>query len=463
MAATRHIPLHVNKGKTVAQCLADRTDYSQNASKTNDGEFISAYECDPKTADEEFLLTKRQYQHVTGRDQKNNVIAYQIRQSFKPGEITPEEANRVGYETAMRWTKGKHAFIVATHIDKAHIHNHIIYNSTSLDCTKKFRDFLRSGKAVQRLSDMVCLEHGLSVITPKPFKERIKRTVFPKKRTQRDFLCEAIDAVLKDKPKQFEDFIKSLADLGFEFKDGKQPAFKGKDQKRFIRLSSLGEGYSKEELQAVISGKSLHRARGGSAKAPAQKQFQMIIDVQAKIAEGKTVGYEKWAKKFNRKEAARTVILLKEKGLGNYDDLVAHVEKLSARFDELSDSIKTAEKRIVEVQALLKHIDNYYDTRAIYVEYRKSGYSKKFFEEHRQEITHHKAAKKAFDELNLTKLPSRKSLYEEFHQLTMQKKKDYAEYRQVRKEREELLIAKQTVETILNIDKKKEQEKKPVR
>jgi len=108
-------------------------------------------------------------------------------------------------------------------------------------------------------------------------------------------------------------------------------------------------------------------------------------------------------------------------------------------------------------------MDNYYDTRAIYVEYRKSGYSKKFFEEHRQEITHHKAAKKAFDELNLTKLPSRKSLYEEFHQLTMQKKKDYAEYRQVRKEKEELLIAKQTVETILSIDKKKEQEKKPVR
>ena len=109
------------KGKTVAQCLADRTDYSQNAAKTNDGEFISSYECDPKTADEEFLLSKRQYQHITGRQQKNNIIAYQIRQSFKPGEITPEEANQVGYETAMRWTKGKHAFIVATHIDKSHI------------------------------------------------------------------------------------------------------------------------------------------------------------------------------------------------------------------------------------------------------------------------------------------------------------------------------------------------------
>ena len=243
MAATRLIALHVNKGKTVAQCLADRTDYSQNASKTNDGEFISSYECDPKTADEEFLLAKRQYQHITGRQQKNNIIAYQIRQSFKPGEITPEEANQVGYETAMRWTKGNHAFIVATHIDKAHIHNHIIYNSTSVDCSRKFNNFFLSGLAVQKLSDRVCAEHGLSIITPKPYRERQKRTVFPKKRTKRDELCEAIDSVLKEKPKSFEDFVQALADMGFEYKDGKQPAFRGKGQKRFIRLRSLGEGY----------------------------------------------------------------------------------------------------------------------------------------------------------------------------------------------------------------------------
>ena len=457
--------LGMNKGKTVAQCLADRTDYSQNAAKTNDGEFISSYECDPKTADEEFLLSKRQYQHITGRQQKNNIIAYQIRQSIKPGEITPEEANQVGYETAMRWTRGKHAFIVATHIDKSHIHNHIIYNSTSLDATRKFKNFFLSGLAVQRLSDMVCLEHGLSIITPKPYRERQKRTVYPKKRTQRDELCDAIDAVLKQKPKSFDGFVQALADMGFEFKDGKQPAFKGENQKRFIRQRSLDEGYSKEEIQAVISGKNLHKSKGGSAKAPTPKQFQMLIDIQAKMAEGKTVGYERWAKKFNRKEAARTVILLKEKGLGNYDDLTAHIENLSARFDALSDSIKAAEKRMVEVQALQQYIKNYRNTRQIYIEYRKSGYSKKFFEEHRQEITIHKAAKQAFDELQITKLPSMQSLYEEFHQLAVQKKQDYAEYRQIRKEKEELLIAKRTVETILNIDRQKrqEQEKKTVR
>lgn len=142
MAATRLIALHVNKGKTVAQCLADRTDYSQNAAKTNDGEFISSYECDPKTADEEFLLSKRQYQHITGRQQKNNIIAYQIRQSFKPGEITPEEANQVGYETAMRWTKGKHAFIVATHIDKSHMPLTNCRSQSSRLCNRCMRSFI---------------------------------------------------------------------------------------------------------------------------------------------------------------------------------------------------------------------------------------------------------------------------------------------------------------------------------
>lgn len=463
MAATRLIALHVNKGKTVAQCLADRTDYSQNAEKTNDGEFISSYECDPKTADEEFLLSKRQYQHITGREHRNNIIAYQIRQSFKPGEITPEEANRIGYETAMRWTKGNHAFFVATHIDKAHIHNHIIYNSTSLDCTKKFRNFIRSGLAVQRLSDIVCLENGLSVITPKPYKERIKRTVFPKKRTYRDELCEAIDLVLKEKPKTFDGFIQLLAERGFVFKDGKQVALKGQKQKRFIRLSSLGEGYSKEELQAVITGKSLYKSKSNFAKTSEQKQFHLLIDIQSKMTEGKTTGYEKWAKKYNRKEAARTVCLLKEKGIDSYEDLTVLTDKLSSRFTELTDSIKNAEKRMVEIKALQTHINNYYKTRQIYVEYRKSGYSKKFFEVHRDEISIHKAAKQAFDQLEGKKIPSRQSLHEEFNQLILQKKQEYAEYRQVKKEMQEYLIAKQTVETILNIDRKKEKEKEMIR
>ena len=464
MAATRLIALHINKGKSVAQCLADRTDYSQNAQKTNDGEFISSYECDPKTADEEFLLSKRQYQHITGRRQKRDVIAYQIRQSFKPGEITPEEANQIGYELAMRFTKGKHAFIVATHIDRVHIHNHIIYNSTSLDGSKKWRNFFLSGLAVQRLSDIICLEHGLSVIQPRPYRERAKRTRFPKKKSQRELLCDAIDTLLASEPKTFQKLTEKLVQMGYEFKDGKHPAFRKQGEKRFIRLRSLGEGYSYEELQAVLKGESTHRSRDirATVTATPQRGFNLLIDIQAKMAEGKSAGYERWAKKYNRKEAAKTVCLLKERGVNSYEELVALTETLSARFGELSDSIKAAEKRMVEIGALQTHINNYAKTRAIYEAYRKTGYSKKFLEEHFEKIQLHKAAKQAFDQLPDKKIPSRKALHEEFHQLLMGKKKVYAEYRQVKKQMGEYLVAKQNVEHILGIDRREKQRQREV-
>lgn len=159
------------------------------------------------------------------------------------------------------------------------------------------------------------------------------------------------------------------------------------------------------------------------------------------MAEGKSVGYERWAKKYNRKEAAKTVCLLREKGVNSYDELVALTDKLSARFGELSDSIKAAEKRMVEIGALQTHINNYSKTRKVYEAYRKAGYSKKFFEEHREEIQLHKAAKQAFDQLPEKKLPSRKVLHEEFHQLLTEKKKAYAEYRQVKKDMQEYLVA----------------------
>lgn len=178
MVATRLITMHQNKGKSVAKSLSDRTDYAKNGEKTENGQFISSYACQAESVDEEFMLSKREYERLTGRHPRGNIIAYQIRQSFKPGEITPEEANQVGYETAMRFTKGNHAFIVATHTDKAHIHNHIIFNSTSLDCTHKFRDFFFAGLALQRLSDIICLEHGLSVIEKKKPSERVKRTTY---------------------------------------------------------------------------------------------------------------------------------------------------------------------------------------------------------------------------------------------------------------------------------------------
>ena len=207
MAATRLIALHINKGKTVAQCLNERLDYSQNPIKTEKGELISSYACDPETAAMEFLLSKRQYQQVTGQEYKGNIIAYQIRQSFKPGEITPEEANRLGYELAMHFTKGNHAFTVSTHTDRAHIHNHIIFNSTTLDYSRKFKNFFFSGIALQRLSDIVCFEHGYSIIERKPYADRTKRTEYPKRHTVRNEIWSVLDDLIRRKPKDWEDFL----------------------------------------------------------------------------------------------------------------------------------------------------------------------------------------------------------------------------------------------------------------
>lgn len=198
MVATRLITMHQNKGKSVTKSLSDRTDYAKNGQKTENGQFISNYACQAESIDEEFMLSKREYECLTGRHLKGNIIAYQIKQSFKSGEITPEEANQVGYETAMRFTKGNHDFIVARHTDKAHIHNHIIFNSTSLDCTRKFRDFFFVGLALQRLSDSICLEHGLSVIEKKKPSERVKRTIYTEKKSFRDDIREVIDQILKD-------------------------------------------------------------------------------------------------------------------------------------------------------------------------------------------------------------------------------------------------------------------------
>ena len=457
LAATRLIALHKNKGKSVAACLKSRTDYAQNPDKTNKGELVSSYECSPLTADEEFMLSKRQYELMTGRRQKNDVIAYQIRQSFKPGEITAEEANKVGYELAMRFTKGKYAFIVATHTDREHIHNHIIYNSTALDSTRKFRDFLLSGLAVQRLSDLICLEHQLSVIEIKPYRERQKRTLYPPKESNRDRLCGVIDTILAEKPKDYENFLQGLEQQGYEVKRGKYTSVKGARQKRFIRFRTLGAGYSEEELKAVISGEAEHHPRQKQKRIVPEQKFQMLVDIQAKLAEGKSMGYARWAKRYNLKEMSKTLIFLQENKIGSIEEMQERVDAATARYHELGDSIKAAETRMTEIAVLRTHIVNYARTRPVYDAYRKAGYSKRFLEAHREEITLHKAAKAAFDEAELKKLPKVKELNTEYSALLSQKKAAYPAYRKARDEMQELMKAQKNVEMFFAEEKATEE------
>ena len=445
MAATRLIPLHKNKGKSVAACLKDRTDYAQNPDKTAQGELVSSYACSPLTVDEEFMLTKRLYERSTGRIQKSDVIAYQVRQSFKPGEVTPEEANRIGYEFAERFLKGKYAFIVATHTDRAHIHNHILYNSTALDGTRKFKNFWLSSFAVQRLSDRICLEHQLSVIEIKPYRERQKRIPYPPKESNRERLCGVIDTILmNEKPADFEAFLSALEQQGYEIKRGKYTSVKGPRQKRFIRFKTLGEGYSEEKIQAVLAGKAKHQPY--QKQPPKEQPFHLLVDIQEKMAEGKGEGYKKWAAKHNLKEMSKTLLFLQEQKIGSAEELRERAAAATERYHAMGDSIKAAEARLTEIAVLKNHIINYAKTREVYAAYRKAGYSKAFLEAHGEEITLHKAAKAAFDEAGLQKLPKVKELDAEFAELLTKKKAAYPDYRKARNEMQELVRAQKNVE-----------------
>lgn len=461
MATTRLISMHKNKGKSLADCIADRIDYGLNPAKTNDGKYVSSYECDPKTVKGEFLLSKKIYSNITGREQENDVILYQIRQSFKPGEITPELANKIGYELALKFTKGNHAFFVATHIDKAHIHNHIIYNSTSLDCTRKFRDFLGSGKAVRKISDRLCLENGLSIIeNPKRGNNHYGKWLGDQKPiSHSEKIRQTIEKILSKKPIDFSTFLSEMEQAGYLVKQGKHIAFKGNNQKKFIRLRSLGESYTEEEIRAVINEEKPFANRK-TATVKSQSPVNLLVDIQAKLQAGKGAGYERWAKIFNLKQMAQTINFLTENNLLAYEDLEKKAQTITDNFNQLSIQIKDAEKRMTEIGNLKTHIINYSKTRDTYTAYRKAGYSKKFYDEHTTDLLLHKAAKAAFDEIEGKKLPTVKALQEEYSVLLSEKKKAYAKYHSIKKEMKNILTAKANVDRLLGEDiSEKEKEK----
>lgn len=457
MATTRIIPMHINKGKSLAQCLSERIGYGENPAKTESGELISSYQCEPETAASEFLFAKQKYKTITGRTQDNDVIAYQIRQSFKPGEITPEDANRIGYEFAMRFTKGEHAFVVCTHVDKKHIHNHVYWNSTKLDCSKKFRNFWNSTKAVRELSDLICIEHKLSVIeNPKRHGMAYNKWLGARaKPSHREEVRILIDEALTKNPHSMEALLEMLSASGYTVKRGKNITLM-KDGQKNIRLNSLGEGYTEKELYAVISGAKKHTPR--KMRVPVQPRTKLITEIEDKL-NGR---HSQWDSVRILKQMAQSVLYVQQHDFENFDELAAKSAVAAARVNELSETMKSAERRMAEIAALKTHIINYSKTRDVYVGYRKAGYSKKYLAEHESDIIIHKAAKKAFDELGLKKLPTVKSLNAEYADLMAQKKSAYAEYAEAKKKMQELLVHKANIEYILGLDEQ-EQAKEKIR
>ena len=461
MATTRLMALHIGKGRSVSTAISDIIDYVENPEKTDKGQLITSYQCSARIADREFLLAKQLYIQKTGRTRgADDVIAYHLRQSFVPGEITTEEANRLGRELAMRFTKGRNAFVVCTHIDKAHVHNHIIFSAVNLDCDRKFRDFLGSGRALRRISDTLCIENGYSIVdAPQRHGKSYNKWLGDNAPIpHRERLCYVIDEALKQRPESFDALLDLLRQAGYEIKGNPaNPSLRGGDQKRFVRMDTLGPGYTPAELKAVIAGERQHTPKQRRAKAKKQprRTNQLLIDIQEKLAQGKGAGYVNWAKKFNLKQMAQTVAYLQDHDLMDYAALTEKADAASARYHEISDRIKAAETRMAEIAVLRTQIINYAKTRDTYVAYRKAGYSKKFLAEHESDILLHKTAKKQFDALGLKKLPTVKALNTEYAALLAEKKAAYGDYRQAKKEMRELLTAKANIDRILGKEDQK--------
>jgi len=435
--------------------MAERHDYDQEPKKTDNGALVSAYMCSPETAAEEFEQSKKIYAQFTGRSQpkKRDVIMYRIIQSFKPGEVSPEEANRIGYELAMKFTKGQHQFVVATHVDKGHIHSHIEFNSTNLNCDGKFKNVKNSYLILRQLNDEICRAHGLSVIEePQERAKPQKETAAIKYGTSfKERLRQTIDRVLPDS-QSYEDFLARMRTEGYEVREGKRLSFRAPGQERFTRADRLGDSYTREAMEARIGHR---RGRSAAAKKPFQRtgrKVNLLVDIQAKLAAGKGPGYEHWAKIFNLKEAAKTLNFLIDNGLTDYDELAARAEQAGEGFEAASRRIKQLEARMAEVAQLKTHIIRYAKTKDVYAAYKKSANKKKFRAEHAEEIAQHEAAKRAFDALNGKPIPRVAQLSQEYAALLEEKQAEYAKYKALRQAMVTYRTAKQNVDKLLGVE-----------
>ena len=473
MAISNLLPRKTMRNRTRLESMDQCHKYDQKAEKTRNGELVSSYMCSPETAADEFEISKKLYYQITGRSQpkKRDIIMYRIIQSFKPGEVTPEEANRIGYELAMKFSGGQHQFVVATHTDKAHIHNHIEINSTNLDCDGKFQNVKDSAMILRRLNDEICRAHGLSVIEePRTdAKEPGEASAVKYGVSFKEQLRKTIDRILPQ-CQSFEEFLEKMRAEGYEIKQGKYLEFRAPGQMRFTRSFRLGDAYTLDALRERCG-----RQRGGSsgtAKAPvahstpAQKKktparplnrnVNLLIDIQAKIAAGKGPGYERWAKIFNLKEAAKTLNFLIEHDLTDYDTLAERAEQAGTKFDASSKRIKKLEARMAEIAQLKTHIIRYSKTRQVYAAYKKSKNKEEFLAAHAEEIAQHEAAKKAFDALDGKSIPKVAQLSQKYAVLLEQKQKEYERFRQYRQEMIDFQTAKQNVDRILGLQEEEQ-------
>ena len=442
--------------------MEERFDYGLNPKKLG---ALSSYLCDPATAPAEFLLVKSQYQAETGRAVERGALFFQIRQAFLPGEVTAEEANRIGYETAMRWTKGKHQFFVCTHTDKAHIHNHIYFNATAFDRSRKFHNFIGSSFALRRLSDRVCLEHDLSVIQNPKLHSKGRFLHYgqwigerPPSAKQRVRL--AVVAALGKRPADFAAFLRLMEESGFAVKRGRGGVISflapGQDKPTRLRSSTLGPGFDPEDIRAVIAGERPIPELSQEGPPP-PRRVDLIIDIQNRLAQGKGPAYERWAKVYNIKQMAAALLYLREHGLTDYAALSASTEAAVDRAHKLAGELRDTEAALSHTAQLMGAVVQYAKTRPVFDGYKAARYSKKYLAQHEAELATYRAAKDTMNTiLGGAKLPKIEALKKSRRELARQKKELYAEYRDAQRQMREAVAIKANIDHLLGITDERE-------
>ena len=441
----------VTKIKPVKSTLSKALDYIENPDKTDGKMLISSFGCSYETADIEFGYTLSQ-----ALDKGSN-LAFHLIQSFAPGEVDYEKAHEIGKQLADAVTKGQHEYVVTTHIDKGHIHNHIIFCAVNFVDHHKYNSNKRSYYGIRNMSDKLCRENGLSVVVPGKGSKGKSYAEYQAEKTGTSWkgkLKIAVDALIPQ-VSSFEELLTRLQAAGYEIKPGKYVSCRAPGQERFTRLKTLGADYTEEAIRERIAGR-----RAKAAKAPReQRDVSLLIDIENSIKAAQSKGYEQWAKIHNLKQAAKTMNFLTENKIEQYADLVSRIEEMAAESGQAADALKNAEKRLADMAVLIKNVSTYQKTKPVYDAYRKARNREKYRAGQEQAIILHEAAARSLKATGIAKLPNLAALQSEYEALQAQKEALYADYGKLEKKVREYDIIKQNIDNILQADRQPEREK----
>ena len=420
--------------------------YILNPEKTDEKLLVSSYGCASETAAREFEWTRK----IAEQKGMNpvRIIARHVIQSFEIGEVTPELAHEIGKQFADEILGGKYEYVLTTHIDKDHVHNHLIFNAVDFVDYHAYKSYKRIYYDMREVSDRLCKENGLSVIPPSQNKGMGYKEYTEAKRgtSWKQKLKQTIDRLVIT-AKDYDDFLRLMQEAGYEIKTGKYISFRAKGQERFTRSKTIGENYTEERIKERIAGRTPRR----SQRQTTPKGISLIGDIQERIRLIDSRGYEYKAKLTILKEAARTLNYLTENNLLQYADLEKKVEDVHSSYDRIGKELKGVEARLREVQPLIKNISNYQRLKPVYDAFQKAKDKPGFKAKHEAELVIFEAARSTLlamqgDE----KLPSLKTLQAEQAQLFEEQERLYAERNRFKKEAKQIETIKSNVDTFLS-------------